>query len=119
MTSPYVFTYCKRHIGRVDKAFKAALSRAGIEDFTFHDLRHTFASHLVMRGASLKEVQELLGHKSISMTMRYAHLSQDSKKKAVNLLNGLTGGVNSDMSQNVTFDQPRKVSNGQPTNFTQ
>ena len=43
-----------------------------------------------MRGGSLKELQELLGHKDIKMTMRYAHLSQEHKQKAVNLLNGLT-----------------------------
>ncbi len=74
----------------IKNAFSAAVMRAGIRDFKFHDLRHTFASQLVMRGASLKEVQELLGHKNITMTMRYAHLSQESKKKAVNLLNGFT-----------------------------
>ena len=48
------------------------------------------ASHLVMNGAGLKDVQEILGHKTMSMTMRYSHLSQEHKKKAVNLLNGLT-----------------------------
>ena len=42
-------------------------------------------------GGSLKDVQELLGHKSMTMTLRYAHLTQESKRKAVNLLNGLTG----------------------------
>jgi hypothetical protein len=45
---------------------------------------------VIMRGGSLKDVQELLGHKSMAMTLRYAHLSQEHKKKAVNLLNGLT-----------------------------
>jgi integrase len=88
LTSEYVFTYAKWSISRVDRALKGALDRAGIEDFKFHDLRHTFASHLIMRGASLREVRELLGHKT--MTLRYAHLGQESKKKAIGLLNGLT-----------------------------
>jgi integrase len=77
-------------IGSIKTSFNSAVRRAGIEDFRFHDLRHTFASHMVMRGATIKEVQEILGHKNISMTMRYAHLSQEHKEKAVNLLNGLT-----------------------------
>ncbi len=53
---------------------------------TTHGLRHTFASHLVMRGASLKAVQELLGHESIEMTLRYSHLTPDVKREAVQLL---------------------------------
>ena len=100
LASKYVFTYSTRIIDRVDRAFRGALSRANIEDFKFHDLRHNFASHLIMRGGTLKEAQELLGHKTMTMTLRYAHLSQDHKKKAVNLLNGLTRSVKSDMSQN-------------------
>ena len=100
LTSQYIFTYCKRTISRIDRAFKGALTRANIENFRFHDLRHTFASHLIMRGANLKDVQELLGHKTMTMTLRYSHLSQEHKKKAVNLLNGLTSYVKSDMSQN-------------------
>jgi site-specific recombinase XerD len=51
-----------------------------------------------MRGATLKKVHELLGHKTMTMTLRYAHLSQEHKKKAVNLLNGLTSSVKCDMS---------------------
>jgi integrase len=88
-----------KELKRFDTAWRGALKRSGIENFTFHDLRHTFASHVLMRGGSLKDVQELLGHKNIKMTMRYAHLSQEHKKKAVNLLNGLTASVKSDMSQ--------------------
>jgi integrase len=97
LTSEYVFTYARRINGKVDRAFHGALRRAGIENFTFHDLRHTFASHLIMRGASLKEVQELLGHKTVTMTLRYTHLAEENKKRAVGLLNGLTGYVSSDV----------------------
>ncbi|MEW6673438.1 MAG: site-specific integrase [Thermodesulfobacteriota bacterium] len=77
-------------ITEIKRAFNAAVTRAGIEGFTFHDLRHTFASQVIMKGGSLKDVQELLGHKTMTMTLRYAHLTQEHKKKAVNLLNGLT-----------------------------
>jgi len=69
--------------GDIRRSFSTALKRAGIENFRFHDLRHTFASHLVMSGVDLKTVQELMGHKTIDMTLRYAHLSPDHKRKAV------------------------------------
>jgi integrase len=77
-------------LSNIKRSFASAVIRAKIEDYKFHDLRHTFASHMIMRCASLKEVQEILGHKTMTMTLRYAHLSQEHKKKAVNLLNGLT-----------------------------
>lgn len=106
LSSEYVFTYQKTNIQRIDRAFQAALKRAGIEGFRFHDLRHTFASHLAMQGATQKDLQELLGHKTMTMTLRYAHLSQEHKKKAVNLLNKLTAPAESPseifMAQNVT-----------------
>jgi integrase len=89
-TSEYVFTYKGKRVKNIKKAFKTALKNARITDFRFHDLRHTFASQVIMRGGDLKDVQELLGHKSMSMTLRYSHLSQKHKKRAVNLLNGLT-----------------------------
>jgi integrase len=66
----------------VRHAFSAALRRAEITDFCFHDLRHTFASHLVMKGASPKVVQELLGHTDMVMTLRYAQLSPEHKQRA-------------------------------------
>ena len=56
----------------------------------FHTLRHTFASWAVMRGVTLKELQELLGHASLAMTMRYAHLAPERLRTAVTRLEGLT-----------------------------
>lgn len=76
--------------GQIRTAFENAVILAGLPDFRFHDLRHTAASHMVMRGRPLKEVQEVLGHKSFSMTLRYAHLSPKHLRSAVESLNGLT-----------------------------
>jgi integrase len=63
-----------------------ACKRAQLRVVGWHVLRHTFASHLAMRGAPLKAIQELLGHATIQMTMRYAHLSPDVARDAVKLL---------------------------------
>ena len=62
------------------------MRKAGLVDFTFNDLRHTFASRLLMRGVDLPTVKELLGHKTIAMTLRYTHLSNDHKQRAVSTL---------------------------------
>ncbi len=72
--------------GDIKNAFNRACKRAGIRDFHFHDLRHTFASHLVMAGVDITTVKELLGHKTLTMTLRYAHLAPSHKVKAVDLL---------------------------------
>ncbi len=63
--------------------------------------RDTFASHLVMRGAAMKVVQELLGHATIEMTMRYAHLSPDVPRHAVKLLDGLGSSAAPDCGRQV------------------
>jgi len=106
LTSPYVFTYAGRKLFRVDSAFRAAMRRAGITGFRFNDLRHTFASQLVIRGANLKEVQELLGHKTMNMTLRYAHLAEENKKTAVSLLNGMATVTKLSQIQNQPSNPP-------------
>jgi integrase len=68
------------------KAFGALMLAARISDFTWHDLRHTFASKLAMRGVDLLTIKELLGHASVKMTEVYAHLQPDRHQAAVALL---------------------------------
>jgi integrase len=99
LKSPYVFCDSQgRRFYEVKRSFASACRRAGLENFRFHDLRHTFASHLVMKGVGLKAVQELLGHADIKMTLRYSHLSQAHLKEAVAVLNNL--GVDTKLTQN-------------------
>ncbi len=75
-----------RRIKSIRTGFKAALKRAGIKNLKLHDLSHTFASYLAMGGASIRTIQELMGHKDIKMTLRYSHLSQAHLKNAVDSL---------------------------------
>ncbi|MCB1751017.1 MAG: tyrosine-type recombinase/integrase [Gammaproteobacteria bacterium] len=68
------------------KSFGNLLKAARIENFRFHDIRHTFASRLVMAGVPLNTVRELMGHSSIEMTLIYAHLAPDNLRAAVEML---------------------------------
>lgn len=68
------------------RSWATLIRRAGIEDFTFHDLRHDCASQLVMAGVNLQVVRDILGHSSITLTERYAHLAPDAGHKLMDLI---------------------------------
>lgn len=90
---PCVFTYRGQPIQSIKKSFATACEQAKIEDFRIHDMRHTFASHLVQNGVPLLAVKELLGHKTLAMVMRYAHLAPDNLRSAVEKLPGHSLGI--------------------------
>ena len=73
-----------------ESSWLAALKRAGIRRFRFHDLRHTCASYLAQNGASLLEIADVMGHRQLAMVKRYAHLTTDSKAK---LVQRVLGGI--------------------------
>ena len=91
--SPWVFAHKSgERIQFMQNGFQAACGRAGITDFRVHDLRHTCASWLVQGGVPLLEVSKLLGHSTIEMTERYAHLATENLKAAVGVLDRLRSG---------------------------
>jgi integrase len=89
--SGYVFKAAKtsRDYSQGGKWFDRALVKAGITDFTWHCLRHTFASRLVMAGVDLRTVQQLTGHRSIQLTVRYSHLAPAHELAAVQRLTAI------------------------------
>jgi len=91
-----------KRFGNIRRSFMTACRRANIRDFHFHDLRHTFATHLVMAGIDLTTVKELLGHKTLTMTLRYAHLAPSHKVKAVDMLDN---SINENMNYTKTIQK--------------
>lgn len=73
--------------------WELALEKAEIEDFHFHDLRHSCASYLAMNGASLLEIAEVLGHKTLQMVKRYSHLAESHTAGVVEKMNEKIFGV--------------------------
>jgi integrase len=83
----------KYHPHSLRREWAPAVREAGIKDFRWNDLRHTFASRLAMQGVELRTVAELMGHKTIQMTMRYAHLSPGFLADAVRKLDAPSSGA--------------------------
>ncbi len=86
------YVFCDPHgkpYNEIRYAFKTALNAASIKDFRFHDLRHTFASHLALKGIDLYTIQRLGRWKTLSMVTRYAHLSPKHQQAAVSALDDL------------------------------
>ena len=99
-TSPWVFAHRNgERVQFLQNGFESACKRAGILNFRVHDLRHTCASWLVSAGVPLLEVKELLGHSSIEMTERYAHLSPDNLGRVTKTLDRLQSSDNSTNSK--------------------
>lgn len=76
-----------KRLDNINSSWEGLMKRAQIENFRFHDLRHHFASSLVMKGADLNTVRELLGHRDLKTTLCYAHLAPEHKAAAISMLN--------------------------------
>jgi integrase len=90
----------------IQTAYNNAVEAAELDDVNFLTLRHTFASWAVMRGVTLKELQELLGHASLTMTMRYAHLAPEHLRTAVSRLEGLASPQPASVSAQASAQEP-------------
>ena len=87
----------------VSLSFHYTARKAKVEDFRFHDLRHTFATRLVQSGKDLYKIQRLLGHKTPSMTQRYAHHYPESLRDAVEVLDSHVTNLSHDVDNSLNL----------------
>ena len=93
LSNPHVFPgRLHTHAEFPRAGWDGAIEKAGIENFTFHDCRHSAASELAMNGASLHEIAAVLGHKTLAMVQRYAHLSEQHTMLVVERMNNAVFG---------------------------
>jgi integrase len=85
------------------------MAKAGIENFRWHDLRHTFASRLAMSSVDIRTIASLMGHKDLMMVMRYAHLSPEHELEAVSRLVGFGTSPKTDTATSNTVQVADKV----------
>jgi integrase len=100
LQSDFVFPASKpKRALDITKAWRTALRKAGIENFRFHDLRHSAASYLAMNNASLVEIAAILGHRTLQMVKRYAHVANSHTSSVVRAMNDKVFGKVSGCSQ--------------------
>lgn len=100
------FVFGTTNRSHLSHQFKAVCKELGIKDFRFHDLRHTFASQLVMAGVNIFKVSKWLGHSTVTTTEKYyAHLSPDSKREEINCLNKLSQCYEEEKAHRQTLDK--------------
>ena len=85
------FVFCEEDgapidIAHMDRYFKRAQKRAGVQKIRFHDMRHTFASHFMMRGGNIYDLQKILRHSTLDMTQRCAHRSPSHLDEAIKIV---------------------------------
>jgi integrase len=111
VASSYVFTNTNTSgpYGRFNNTvWRATLRRAGIKNFRWHDLRHTFGSRLAQAGEPLLAIRDLMGHKQIQVTMRYAHLAPSNLRTAVLALDRM-GAAAAEMAASAPRSAPRPL----------
>jgi excisionase family DNA binding protein len=114
----YVFpsTKGKEFMRTVDHSFRRACRLAGIVGLRFHDLRHTFATRLIRRGADIITVQALLGHYAVTVTQRYTHSGADEKRRAVEALARVTESLLLGCDTPVTEESSNQVTDSSMVN---